>query len=104
MAVKDYIGMLDEMYIYSRALTVNKINSLMNKLTQSILLSNSNNLKFNLIPNPTRDILNIALDSELKSVEIYNIQGQKVQSSNQKHVNGAILARGIYMVRVEKEG
>ena len=54
-------------------------------------------------PNPATDVLNIAIENELKSVEIYNIQGQKVLSSNQKQINVPGLSNGMYMVRVEDE-
>lgn len=60
-----------------------------------------NNLKITLFPNPAKEVINIEIDSELKSVEIYNIQGQKVLSSNQKQINVSGLSNGLYMVRVE---
>lgn len=62
---------------------------------------NSNNLKFSMYPNPAKDILNISLDSDLKSVEIYSLQGQKVFSSNEKIISISNLSNGIYMVKVE---
>jgi hypothetical protein len=62
-----------------------------------------NNLKVHLYPNPANDVLTIEMDSELKQVEIYTIQGQKVQSSTSKNVIVSNLSRGIYMVRVESE-
>ena len=56
---------------------------------------------FILYPNPVNDVLNIETALEVKSVEIYNIQGQKVLSSNQKQINVSDLAAGIYMVRIQ---
>ena len=67
-------------------------------------LSNSDfdgNLKFSLYPNPANNILNIELATELKSVEIYSLQGQKVLTSNKNQVDVSGLSKGIYMVRVE---
>lgn len=68
-------------------------------------LSNSNkigvNSNINVYPNPVSDILNIETTLEVQSVEIYNIQGQKVLSSNQKQINLSDLAAGIYMVRIQ---
>lgn len=64
---------------------------------------NTNNLKFNLYPNPSTDFVNISLDSEIKSVEIYSLQGQKVTASTEKEINVSGLSNGIYMVRVEDE-
>jgi hypothetical protein len=54
-----------------------------------------------LYPNPVVDILNIDGTSEIKSIEIYNIQGQKVMSSNQKQINVADLASGMYMLCIQ---
>lgn len=64
---------------------------------------NTNNLKFNLYPNPSTDFVNISLDSEIKSVEIYSVQGQKVSTSTEKEINVSSLSNGMYMVRVEDE-
>ena len=67
-------------------------------------LSNSDfdgNLKFNLYPNPATNLVNIELATELKSVEIYSLQGQKVLSSNKNQVDVSSLSKGMYMVRVE---
>ncbi|MCD8518465.1 MAG: T9SS type A sorting domain-containing protein [Flavobacterium sp.] len=52
-------------------------------------------------PNPVNDILNIDIENEIKSVEIYNIQGQKVIQSNVKQIETFSLNSGIYMVRIE---
>jgi Secretion system C-terminal sorting domain/Concanavalin A-like lectin/glucanases superfamily/Fibronectin type III domain len=62
---------------------------------------NSNNLKFSMYPNPVNDILKIAMETELKSVEIYSLQGQKVLSANNKTIDIANLSSGMYMVRVQ---
>ena len=40
-------------------------------------ISLKNNLEVALYPNPVQDLLNINVDNAIKSVEIYNIQGQK---------------------------
>ena len=60
-----------------------------------------NNLDVVLYPNPVNDLLNIETPLELQSVEIYNIQCQKVLSSNQKQINVSDLAAGMYMVRIQ---
>ena len=54
-------------------------------------------------PNPTNDFINIKIESELKSIEIYNIQGQKILTSNQKQVNVSHLASGVYLVQVTNQ-
>lgn len=59
------------------------------------------NLKFNLFPNPSSNLLNIDLATELKSVEVYSLQGQKVLSATAKSINIANIAVGTYIVKVE---
>ena len=75
----------------------------MNNANQTLATSdfNSNNLKFNLYPNPATDILNIAMETELKSIEIYSLLGQKVFSTNKNQIDVSSLSKGMYMVRVE---
>lgn len=41
------------------------------------------------------------MTNELKSIEIYNIQGQKVKAANQKQINIADLANGMYMIKIQ---
>ena len=41
------------------------------------------------------------IDTEIKSVEIYNLQGQKIKTALSKQVNVSDLSAGIYMVRME---
>lgn len=95
-------GAIDDLKIYNRALTAAEVLSLYNNNT---LLSsqsfNQNNLEVKLYPNPVCDILNIEIESDIQSIEIYNIQGQKVLSSNQKQINVSDLTAGMYMVRIQ---
>ena len=92
-------GFMDDFQIYNTALTPAQITNLNGTLSNSNF--NTNNLKFSLYPNPASDILNIEMDSELKSVEIYSLQGQKVLLATSKDVNISNLPSGIYMIRVQ---
>ena len=97
-----YIGFLDDLQIYNYALTQTQVTNLFSG--NSVLSSQnfqSNNLKFNLYPNPATDILNISMETELKSVEIYSLLGQKVLASNKNQMDVSSLSKGMYMVRVE---
>ena len=102
---KAFTGMLDEFYIYNRALSVNEIGFLMNNTAGVSMLSNrdftKNNLKATIYPNPTSDNFNIEMENEVKSVEIYSLQGQKVLISTSKDVNVSSLSAGMYLVRIE---
>lgn len=60
-----------------------------------------NNLDVALYPNPVNDVLNIETALELQTIEIYNLHGQKVLSSNQKQINVSDLSAGMYMVRIQ---
>ena len=91
----------DDLKIFNYELTQAQVTSLFNNNTLSSSDFNQDNLKVVLYPNPVRDILNIETELEIQSIEIYNIQGQKVLSSNQKQINVSDLAVGMYMVRIQ---
>lgn len=57
---------------------------------------------FNIYPNPTSDILNISLESNLvfEKAVVYNNLGQIVKEANQEVINVSELAKGIYYVEV----
>lgn len=93
----------DDLKIYNYALNQAEVTSLYTNNTLSSENFNSKNLEVALYPNPIKDVLNIETALELQSVEIYNIQGQKVLSSNQKQINVADLATGMYIVRIQDE-
>ena len=88
---------LDDLKIYSGILTDAEVTALSTNDFEA------NDLKFSLYPNPANDIVSIDLETEIKSIEIYSLQGQKVHSSKEKQVNISNLSKGIYMVRVEDE-
>ena len=87
---------------YSPTLVGNRI---LGSFTTSALglTDNEQKAKFNLYPNPTTDNFSIEMDNEVKSIDIYSLQGQKVLSSNSKEVNVSNLSKGIYLVQIEDE-
>ena len=94
-------GAIDDLKIYNYALSAAEVSSLYTSNTLSSSNFTQNNLEVALYPNPVRDILNIEIENDIQSIEIYNIQGQKVLSSNQKQINVSDLAAGMYMVRIQ---
>ncbi|MDR6966331.1 chitodextrinase [Flavobacterium arsenatis] len=96
-------GAIDDLKIYNYALSQEEITALYTTNSLSISDFNQSLSEIKLYPNPASDILNIQTNSTLKSVEIYNIQGQKVVSSNQKQINVAHLASGVYLVKIQDE-
>ncbi len=102
---KKFTGVLDELYFYDRALTNNEILAVMSN--GNGMLANAdfitNKLQATIYPNPASYNFNIEMEKEVKSIEIYSIQGQKVMTTNTKNVNVSSLSKGIYMVRIEDE-
>lgn len=96
-----FIGAIDDLKIYNYILTQTEITNLYTNNTLSTSDFNQNNLKVTLYPNPVNDILNIDVENEIKLIEIYNIQGQKVLQSSNKQIETNSLNSGIYMVRIE---
>jgi len=94
-------GTVDDLKIYNYALSQADVSSLFTNNTLSSADFNQNNLQVSLYPNPATDVLNIEMTNEINSIEIYNIQGQKVRTANQKQINISDLAAGIYMVRIQ---
>lgn len=86
---------LDDLKIYSGVLSDSQVTTL------SSSDFNRENLSFKVFPNPANDILNIDMESDIKSIEIYSLLGQKVKVSNNKQTDISNLSNGVYMVRVE---
>jgi len=93
---------VDDLKIYSRVLTPTEITNL---YTNNSLLAtqdlNTSNLKVSIYPNPTSANFSIAMKNELKSVEIYSLEGQKVMTSTDKNTNVSNLSKGMYLVKIE---
>lgn len=94
-------GAMDDLKIYNRVLSDSEISNLYTNNTLSSSDFSQNNLEVALYPNPVRDFINIEIENDIQSIEIYNIQGQKVLTSNQKQINVSDLAAGMYMVRIQ---
>jgi hypothetical protein len=61
----------------------------------------SNAVSFVMYPNPAFDSVSIAVETPVKSVEIYTLQGQKVVSTSLSEIVISDLSSGIYLVKVE---
>lgn len=98
----NFNGAIDDLKIYNYVVSDAEISNL---FTNNVLSAStfSSELSFSLYPNPATESFSIEMETELKSVEIYSLQGQKVLSSNAKNINVATLAKGIYLVRIEDE-
>ena len=93
-------GYVDDLKIYPYALSQTEITNLHDNNSLSSQNFNQNNLEVSLYPNPASNILNIEMDTQIKNVEIFNLQGQKVLTSNNKQINIENLASGVYLVNI----
>ncbi|MGX7666174.1 T9SS type A sorting domain-containing protein [Flavobacterium pedocola] len=63
---------------------------------------------FNAYPNPVKDVLNLSHSTEMSSVEVYNVLGQKVLvkelNAAQAQINLSALNAGNYIVKVTANG
>jgi hypothetical protein len=91
----------DDLQIYNYELSAAQVGEVFNNNTLSSSDFSNNNLKVALYPNPVNDILNIETANEIKSIEIYNLLGQKVKTTKSRNINVADLSNGTYVVRVE---
>ena len=97
---------LDDFQVYNQWLTAQGVYGLYLSQSAFVLDTKSfqaKNLKATLYPNPASDNFTIQIENEIKSVEIYSLQGQKVLTSNTKNINVSGLSKGIYLVRIEDE-
>lgn len=92
---------IDDLKLYGRAITGAEIQNLYTNNSLSAKDYSTKNLKVALYPNPVRNILNIETATEIKSIAIYNLLGQKVKTAKSRNINVADLSNGTYMVRVE---
>lgn len=92
---------IDDLKIYNYVLSPAEISNLHTTNTLSTSDFSQNNLKVSMYPNPVSDILNIETETAIKTIEIYNIQGQRVKTSNQKQLNVSDLAAGLYLVKIQ---
>ena len=68
----------------------------------------SEELSFNIYPNPTDQFLNIECASELSSYQIYDINGRNVQSESnlnalEKTIDVSTLSAGMYLIKVSTD-
>jgi N-acetylmuramoyl-L-alanine amidase len=89
----------------SYMLMLDKIEVVLESGTTNVKNLNSNHL--NVYPNPTNGIVNIASESRIMAVEVYNIAGQKVASevpaTAPAQINLSVLPSGVYLLKVKTD-
>ena len=96
-----FSGTIDEVFIYGRAITAAEVTGLYNSTYLSIQDFKVQNLEASICPNPTSNNFTVEIKNDVKSIEIYSLQGQKVLTTTNKNVNVSNLSKGIYLVRIE---
>lgn len=97
-----FIGAVDDLKIYSGALSDDEIYNLYtaNSINITTKIESTKAIKASIYPNPASTVLNIETEKELLAVEIYDLMGKKIISTNNKQVNVSSLAKGIYNIRI----
>ncbi len=75
-------------------------------VTVSLTLATANfntEFGFSIYPNPAADYATIEMETEVKSVEIYSLHGQKMLSGSSKQLHVGELPAGIYLVHIQDE-
>lgn len=62
-----------------------------------------NEVTFSIYPNPTKDILQIAIDEPIKNVSIFTLQGRLVNQYKNSTINISNLQTGLYFIEIETE-
>lgn len=92
---------IDYVRIFNQALDSSQVSLLYANPSLSNTVATSSEMKFKLYPNPADDVVTIAIESEIKLVEIYSLQGQKVLTSTSNLVVVDSLPSGVYFVKVQ---
>jgi len=70
------------------------------KLAQDLGTDDFDSTKIKLYPNPTKSLVQIDTSSELESVEVFNLLGQKIISTQARQVDLSPYPSGVYMFQI----
>ena len=100
-----FLGKIDDIGIWDRALTQTEITALYNGTLSSETFTNTTN--FQLYPNPANDVMQFKCTEMVEKISIYNALGQLVQENKTNGMEGAIsiehLAQGSYFVKINNQ-
>ena len=96
-----YKDTLDDIFIYNTYLSDADVAALAVDGGAVLGVDDNNfNRSFRIYPNPTSSILNIQMVNDFEEAEVYNLQGQKLLTSNTKNIDVTNLSSGVYIVKV----
>ena len=70
------------------------------QLKQIIAVSDINKTIFQVYPNPTADKVSVKTDKVIKSLELYDSTGKKLQSTTSKEMDLSRNLKGIYLIKI----
>ena len=70
------------------------------KAKQQMAVSDLNKSTFLVYPNPTADKISVKTDKTIKSLELYDVTGKKLQSAISKEMDLSRNMKGIYLIKV----
>ena len=109
--VRNFTGMLDEVYMFNDVLSKTEVNEVMNisnleDYLASLSLSEVNAFqdKIKLYPNPTHKILYFS-GAKMNTVKVYDLSGRMIKSAmiNDNQFNVSSFQSGVYMIRMTDE-
>ncbi len=96
-----FTGYLDDLKIYNYALSTTEVSSLFTTNTLSTANIEHPAADISIYPNPATNLVNIVMDSEIKSATLFSVQGQKVMTTTDKTLDVSKLSAGMYIIQVE---
>lgn len=91
----------DDLQVYDFELNATQVGELFTNNALSSENFDTSNLTVKLYPNPASEVLNFDVNQVVQSIEIFNVNGQKVLAvGNQTQVNVSNLAPGLYLVKI----
>jgi hypothetical protein len=98
-----YNGKIDDIYIYNQILTLNDIEDLYTDPNPTLGISETNFQNLNVFPNPAKEIISVALETE-ESVIVYDISGYVLCMSPAKFIHEidiSAFSKGIYLLKTD---
>jgi len=96
-----YIGLLDDIYIFRRALNQNDISALYNAANPILSISETNVNVLHAFPNPTKDQLTLSVTGNT-AVQITDMSGtiiDRIEIIGQTNIDVSSYAQGVYFIR-----
>jgi len=93
-------GAIDDLKIYNYALSDSEVANLHSTNTLDAKQISTVKNEISIYPNPAKDFVTISSKNEIKSIEIYDLQGKKLCGSNQSKVDVSKLSTGVYLITI----